>query len=162
MRLILILMVLASSMSGQIRVNDKEYFTMSASIDPVATFKDGPIDIVAEIEYVGPIYAKAGFEFFPALQPTYLDVHGGVGVNVMLDRFEKYRAYSGIRLGRIFRENKSRGELFGFEAGIDYNLSENYFVGLRLTYDYRNDGIVLGWDEYWRLNGSIRLGYKWN
>ena len=140
----------------------QEYFTISTSIDPVATIKDGPLDIVAEIEYVGLIYAKAGFEFFPALEPNYFDVHGGVGPNVMLDRFEKYRAYSGIRLGRIFRENKSRGELFGVEVGIDYTINENYFVGLRYTRDYRNDGIVLGWDAYWRDNGSMRIGYKWN
>ena len=143
-----------------IHVNTKEYFTLSTSIDPRASYKQKSIDIAAEIEYVGAVYAKAGFEYFPGIAPSYFDVHGAMGMNAMIGRYDKVRLYSGIRLGRIFRENKSRGELFGLESGIDLNITEKSFIGLRATYDYRNDGVVLGWEPYWRASGFMRLGIK--
>lgn len=143
-----------------LRLNDTEYFTFSASIDPKASITEKSIDLVAEIEYVGAIYAKAGVEYFPGTTPNYFDVHGAVGLNAMIGRFNPTRIYTGIRLGRIFRENKSRGELFGLESGIDFPITEKLFIGVRATYDYRNDGIPLGWDSYWRASGFIRIGIK--
>lgn len=146
---------------GQVKFTDQEYFTLRGGIDPGATIKEkGLPDILLEVEYAGHIYAKLGFEYFAALDPCYADIHGAVGVNLHAGRFEKTRIYGGLRLARIFRGNGGRGELVGFEAGLDYNITEKFFIGLRFTYDYRNDGKTLGWDPYWRENFFITAGIK--
>ena len=44
-----------------LRFNTTEFFTLSGSVDPVSSIKESGLDIVAEIEYVGFIYAKVGF-----------------------------------------------------------------------------------------------------
>lgn len=163
-KIILVILSVVLSLSTQaqsrLRFNDKEYFNISMSIDPTASYKEKSIDIAAEIEYVGLIYAKAGFEFLPGLNPNYFDVHGAMGLNCVLGRFDPTRIYAGIRLGRIFRENKSRGELFGLETGVDIPITETLFIGARATYDYRNDGVVLGWQPFWRASGFIRVGFN--
>lgn len=158
---VIFLSLTATAQQG-IHFNQKEYFTVSTSIDPVATATDGFIDVAMEIEYVGFVYAKAGIEYFPALEPSYFDWHGGIGVNLMLNTFNDFRAYSGIRLGRIYRGDEARVPFVGFEGGIDWNVSDNFFVGLRATYDYRTEGQFLGWDNFWRESGYIRIGYKWD
>ncbi|WP_432221273.1 hypothetical protein ACRASX_11130 [Flavobacterium sp. TMP13] len=162
-KLLLLLAITAAAQTQAqtgVHFNTNEYFTVSASIDPTASYKNNSLDAAAEIEYVGFVYVKAGVEYFPGIKPSYLDLHGAVGINLMLDTFENSRAYGGIRLGRIFREDKARGELFGLESGIDYSVTEKMFVGLRATYDYRNDGLPLGWGAYWRASGFVRLGFK--
>jgi hypothetical protein len=158
----ILLAVLSTKCVAQsgLRFNDQEIFNVSMSIDPKASFNEKSIDLVAEIEYVGILYVKAGIEYFPGLEPSYFDIHGALGINGIIGRFNPTRLYAGIRLGRIFRENKSRGELFGLESGIDFPITEKLFIGARATYDYRNDGIPLGWSSYWRASGFIRIGIK--
>jgi len=51
---------------------------------------------------------------------------------------------------------------FGLESGIDYNISENIFIGLRATYDRRNEQeIIFGWEPETKFSGFLRIGYKW-
>lgn len=145
--------------SAQIRFNDVEYFTISTSIDPGASIKEGGINILAEIEYSGLIYAKAGFESFEALKGGYFDVHGAIGLNLNVGR--SVRTYAGLRAAVVFR-NDAPNAIHGFEGGIDYNVSENFFVGVRGTYDHRYDMKAFQWPVIWRESFFIRIGYKWN
>ena len=50
-----LLLSLSTVAQTGLRLNDTEYFTFSASIDPKASITEKSIDIVAEIEYVGII-----------------------------------------------------------------------------------------------------------
>lgn len=158
-RLTLLLLLLSLTVSAQFKFNDVEYFTVSTFMDPSASVKEKGLDIGVELEYVGFIYAKVGFESFSALKGGYFDGHGAVGVNLMYN--DKWRNYTGIRLA-IVKRNGATNPLFGIEGGIDYNIADNLFLGLRATYDYRGDAKAFGWDEFWRASGFIRLGYKWD
>lgn len=159
-KLIMILLPFLLQAQSGLHLNNAEYFTVSASFDPHASVKEHDLDTALEIEYVGVPYAKFGVEYFSGTTPKYFDWHGAFGINIFLGLFDKTRFYSGIRLGRIYRGEKVRGDLFGLESGVDFNLTEKTFIGLRATYDYRNDGVFLGWDDYWRASGFIRVGFK--
>ena len=160
MKKLILLLLLPTIALAQLQPhwNEREYFNISMSIDPNASIQEKSLDANLELEYVGKLYVKVGIEYFPGLSPSYFDWHGAIGVNVMQGLNDEWRAYSGIRLGRIFRESKSRGELFGLETGLDYKINDSFFIGIRGTYDYRNDGIFLGWDDYWRASGFVRVG----
>lgn len=145
------------------KFNNKEYFTISASVDPTSSIKEKGLDIVAEIEYVGLIYTKFGFESFSALKGGYTDIHGGLGVNVTSGYFDTFRYYGGFRSSMVFR-NSSYAWNPGLELGIDYKLSDNFFIGLRSTLDRRNDQKIQDYSlkPENQISGFIRLGYRWD
>ncbi|OAZ04515.1 hypothetical protein [Flavobacterium succinicans] len=151
-------------MSGQhgLRFNTMEYFTLSTSVDPYASIKQSGLNIVGEIEYVGLIYAKAGFESHSALYGGYTDIHGGFGVNLTSGLYEKLRYYGGLRLAKVNRGNHGFRPIYGLEAGIDYTISDHFFFGLRGTLDKRLDQEIFGWKPELNGSGFIRIGYKWN
>lgn len=156
----LIIMMLLSLTNKAQHLNDTEYFTMALSVDPYSTIKEGLINANAEIEYVGTIYAKLGIETHTGLDINYLDVHAATGLNLMLNRFDEYRAYAGVRFGRIWREDKAIVPFVGFESGLDVNVSDSFLIGLRATYDHRTEGDFLGYDRFWRYSGYIRIGIR--
>ena len=143
------------------RFNDIEYFTVSTSIDPTSSIKEKGLDIVGEIEYVGLIYAKVGIESFSKLTGGYQDIHYGVGLNFTSGYFNTLRYYVGWRQAKVDRDGGWRIN-HGVEAGIDYNASEHFFVGLRATVDKRYDQEILGWTPETKFSGFVRLGYKWD
>lgn len=115
------------------------------------------IEVEMEMKY---FYAKLGAENF-ALPLNYFDVHAGLGANIHL-KDEKLRLYSGIRLGKIWREDKTTVPLFGYEVGLQYNISRRIAFKIYGTYDYRTEGDFLGYDRFWRGSGKggivIKLG----
>lgn len=144
------------------RINKMEYFTLSTYIDPSSSIKEKGLDIVAEIEYVGTIYTKIGFESFSVLYGGYTDIHAGIGINFTSGYFENIRYYSGIRTACVFRYG-GYGINYGLESGIDYKISEKLFIGIRATLDIRNEQkVIFGWEPENKLSGFIRIGYKWN
>jgi hypothetical protein len=157
---------LAISQDG-FRFNPREYFTVSLSVDPTSSIKENGLDIVSELEYVGPLYAKVGFESFSALTGGYRDFHFSIGPSFTSGYFENIRYYTGFRMARVdrgpalgvppgaFRIN------YGLEAGIDYDISDDFFVGLRATLDKRYDQEIFGWTPETKFSGFIRVGYKW-
>jgi hypothetical protein len=165
MKKLLVLSLLTAQLviaQNGIRFNKTEFFTLSTSIDPTSSIKMDGLDIVAEIEYAGFIYAKAGFESFSALYGGYRDVHGAIGINLTTGLFEKTRFYSGIRLARVDRGPKGAYRaIYGIEGGIDYNLSDKFFIGVRATFDKRYDQEIFRWEPELKGSGFIRLGYKW-
>lgn len=166
MRKLLLLGVLLISQVNfaqyQFRFLDLEYFTLSTSIDPTSSIKEKGLDIVGEGEVVaGFFYAKLGAESFSVLTGGYKDVHAGLGLNFTSGYFNEVRYYAGIRSAVVFRDSGFRWNP-GLEAGIDYNLGNNYFVGLRSTLDKRYDQEILGWKPELKFSGFVRLGYKWD
>jgi hypothetical protein len=138
----------------------KEYFTASISVDPNATIKESSPNLVAELELVNYwMYVKASIQVLPDLEGGYFDYGGGLGLNLYLDRFETIRTYAGGRLGVIKRGGESY-PLAGYEAGIDFNLTETMFIGLRGTGDYREDFQYWGGEAETRYSGFIRVGFK--
>lgn len=169
--LLALLLIAQSNFAQGFRFIDKEYFTLSTSIDPTSSIKEDGLDVVGEIEYVGVVYAKFGFESFSALTGGYQDLHYGVGLNFTSGYFDTLRYYIGFRQARVVREDVFQGELTGvkawridngLEAGIDYNINDNLFIGLRSTLDRRNDQEILDWTPETKFSGFIRLGYKWD
>ena len=153
------IIVLASLLAISANAQNKN-FNVSISIDPKATIKEASLNLVAEIELQERVfYIKATTQVLTALEGGYLDFGGGMGLNTTLGLFEPFRVYGGIRLGIIKRGSQSY-PLFGYESGIDYNLSEDYFIGLRATYDNREDFLYSGADPFYRFSGFVRFGYR--
>lgn len=124
-----------------------------------AVIKEQKLNVGVEVEMeMKYFYAKLGAENF-ALPLNYFDVHGGLGANIHVC---ESRIYAGIRLGKIWRENKTTVPLFGYEAGIQYNVSKRIAFKIYGTYDYRTEGDFLGYDRFWRGSGKgaivIKLG----
>jgi len=162
MKKLITLLIFTTVMQAQnFRFNKSEYFTISTSIDPVASIKESGLDIVGEIEYVGIIYAKIGMESFSTLTGGYSDVHYGIGLNFTSGYFDKLRYYIGYRQAVVFRDG-GHNLNYGLEAGLDYNLNDDWEVGLRTTLDKRNDQKILGWEVETKLSGFVRLVYKFD
>lgn len=161
--LVAVLLIIQATFAqgARFRFIDYEYFTISTSIDPTSSINEKGLDIVGEIEYVGPVYAKLGVESFSVLTGGYTDFHGGVGVNFTSGYFNKIRYYVGVREAIVWRSTGYMAN-FGGEAGIDYNIGEHMFVGLRSTLDKRYDQEIFGWEPELKVSGFIRLGYKWD
>jgi hypothetical protein len=168
MKKILLLGVLLIGMTGNsqgIRFGEKENFTASLSVDPMATIKEKSPNVVAEIELVSYWkYVKASVQVLPSLQGGYLDLAGGLGLNLTSGYFEQMRYYGGIRLGVIkrgFTEDETYTyPLFGFEGGINYNVTDKFFIGIRATSDYRSDFKYSGAKPFYRNSGFVKLGFN--
>jgi len=160
MKKLITLLLFTTVMQAQnFRFNQSEYFTISTSIDPSASIKESGLDIVGEIEYVGVIYAKMGFESFSALTGGYSDIHYGIGLNFTSGYFDKLRYYIGYRQAVVFRDG-GHNLNFGLEAGLDYSLSDSWAIGMRTTLDKRNDQKIFGWKAETKLSGFVRVCYK--
>lgn len=133
---------------------------ISVSVDPSASFKEKNLDVLLEYEYSKSLYYKVGYEYF-SLEPKYSDVHIGFGKVIKLDSEDKYKSYIGIRGGVVFRD-KHNSPLYGLETGLDYQVINKVYLGLRGTLDYRTEGRNLGWDDFIRGSGFVRLTYKLN
>ncbi len=161
--LLLVLVLVAQSSFAQdgFRFLDKQYFTVSTSIDPTSSIKEDGLDIVGELEFVGPIYAKIGVESFSKLTGGYQDFHYGIGLNFTSGYFDTLRYYVGFRQAKVNRNGGWRLNN-GLEAGVDYNLNDNLFIGLRSTLDKRHDQEIFSWTPELKFSGFVRLGYKWD
>lgn len=161
-KLIILLALLSQTAKAQsnFRINDREFFTLSTSIDPYASYKESGIDIIGELEYVGVIYTKVGFESFEVLHGGYKDIHGAIGINFVSGYKGELRYYLGARTAKVWRADSWKIN-YGAECGIDYAVSENIFLGLRATYDKRYDQEIFNWSPENKLNGFLRVGYKW-
>ncbi len=143
---------------SQLRFNDVEYFTFSVISDPVASVKESGLYIGGEIEYVGTIYTREGVSNFSVLQDGYTSLIGGIGLNLTSGYFNKIRYYAGVRLGVVTRA-ASNGTA-GIEAGIDFSIDENAFLGLRTTYNYHSDKDFYTYTNYMTNSNFIRFGIR--
>ena len=160
MKQIIILLILFPffTFAQGLKLKDTEDFTISIIIDPRASFKEKELFIGGEIEYSGAIYTRVGISNFAVLEDGYTEIIGGIGLNFSSGYFEKFRYYTGIRLGIIKRQ--SVNPTAGFEAGMDFMISDNLFIGIRATYDYRSDFKFYDYPNEMRGSGFIRVGTK--
>lgn len=143
------------------KLNKKRYFTISTFIDPGSSIKENGLDIVGEIEYVGLMYVKAGFESFSVLTGGYQDIHGAIGINFTAGSLEKTRFYTGCRIAKVNRGHENAYRInYGLESGVDYNISNKLFIGLRSTIDLRRDQEIFGWTPERKFSGFLRIGYQ--
>lgn len=159
--IITVLLIVGMTVSAQ----KKEYSNISLAIDPSASIKEKSPNVVVELELVSYWkYVKASVQVLPDLKGGYIDLTGGFGGNVILDRFSRARVYSGVRLGFIkrgFTSDKTfTYPLAGVEGGINYNLSESFYVGVRGTGDYRSDFKYSGAEPSMRYSGFVKIGFN--
>jgi len=151
--LIIAFLVIGMITNAQIKFVDKEYFTASIAIDPNATIKDG-LNITPELELVSYWkYVKVNAQIMPSLLGGYFDVAGAGGINLTSGQFNKWRGYTGVRLGHI-RRGKEGYPLVGFEGGINVNVTNSTFIGINGTGDYRTDF------QYWGGESEVRYSVK--
>ena len=143
-----------------VNAQKSEYFTISLAVDPNATIKENSPNLVAELEYVNNlIYIKATTQVLPNLEGGYWDFGGAGGLNIHLNRWKTSRAYAGGRLGIIKRDGNSY-PLAGFEGGVDFDVTDSMFIGVRGTGDYREDFEFWGGEAEMRYSGFLRIGFK--
>ena len=165
-KLILILFLLTSMLiEAQIRFIDNEYFTFSIGLDPSATVKEKSVNLYGEVCLVSYWkYVNVNTQFLPSLKGGYWDFGGTFGVNLTSGTFEKTRYYTGLRLGLIkrgFNDTETfTYPLFGAELGVDYYITDEIFVGVRGTGDYRTDFKYSYADPFVRYSGFVKLGIK--
>lgn len=157
-KIILFILFPVFMLAQGLKLKDTEDFTVSVITDPRASFKEGGLFIGGEIEYSGTIYTRVGVSNFAVLKDGYTEIIGGIGVNFSSGYFEKVRYYTGIRLGIIKRQ--SANATAGIEAGMDFMINDNLFIGMRATYDYRSDFKFYDYPNEMRGSGFIRIGTK--
>jgi hypothetical protein len=159
MKTILLIFIFPVLLMAQgLKLKDTEDFTVSVIADPRASFNASGLFIGAEIEYSGAIYTRVGISNFAVLKDGYTELIGGIGLNFSSGYFEKFRYYTGIRLGIIKRQ--SANATAGIEAGMDFMINDNLFIGMRATYDYRSDFKFYDYPNEMRGSGFIRIGTK--
>lgn len=160
MKLLLIMLSFISiSLTAQIRINKTESFNFSIAVDPHASIKEKGLNIGAAIEYSGTIYTRVSITSFSKLQGGYFDAVGSIGLNLTSGYFENIRYYAGGRLGLIKRSSNTYPTA-GIEAGINVNLTEQMFVGVRGTYDKRSDFEFFNEPSEMRSSTYLIIGFK--
>ncbi len=158
---IIILLLFSSFCFSQsnLRINRTESFNISVAVDPRASINEKGLNIGASIEYVGVIYTRASITSFSKLQGGYFDAIGSIGINLTSGYFENIRYYAGGRLGFIKRESNTYPTA-GIEAGINVNLNESVFLGIRGTYDKRSDFEFYNAPTEMRGSTYLLIGFK--
>lgn len=160
-KLALLAFLITGVMNAQgLRFAEKEYFTTSLAVDFSASIKEKGVNFITEIEYVHSfMYIKFGVQSFSVLEGGYIDHQGGAGLNLTSGYFNKVRYYAGGKVGTV-RRGTYNYPIAGLEAGIDYSLTETFFIGLKATSDYREDFKFSGADPKMRNSGFARAGFK--
>lgn len=159
MKKIIILLLISNFVSAQFKVNDETSTNISVLVDPSASLKEKGLNIGAEINYrEDGLYLHTGIQSFAVLPGNYLDWTTGIGIKF---KYNDFNPYIGGRLGFIKRGKENPYSTYGAEAGIDYTLGK-FLVGLRSTYDLRNDFKYYGANSDWRFSTFVKIGVKIN
>lgn len=158
MKKLLLLSLFALQVNAQsLDFGDTEYTTISVTIEPNSSIKEKSLNATFEFQYsVHWLYIKPSVQILPSI--NYVDT--AVGLGILLDKgyYQDWVFYSGIRLGYIYRGVTY--PLFGFEGGFDRKITNNVYIGLRATYDWREDFEFSGANAEYQFNGGIKLTYK--
>lgn len=158
--ILLLISITANAQFDRFGLGKSEHFNFSVSIDPMGSLDTESPNLTAEIELEEHwFYIKGGSQINPGLEGGYIDLAGAVGLNFTTGLFETFRYYAGFRGGGIIRDGVVH-PLFGYEAGINWNITDTFFIGLRGTYDYRSDWEFWGTDPDYLFNGSVRIGCR--
>lgn len=145
---------------AQVSFGDSNRFNLSIIADPKASIDEGGINIGAEIEMVEQWgYIHSGVQSFDALKGGYLDWTTGLGVNLKYGYFDQWRYYAGGRLGLIKRSSETYPTA-GLEAGFEVNFDCGIVLGMRATYDYREDFKFTGAEPGMQYSNYFKIGFK--
>jgi len=153
----LLLALLLTNLASAQKFGSTEYTSVSITIEPSSSIKEKSLNATFEFQYSCHwLYIKPSVQILPSI--NYIDT--AVGLGVVLDKgyYQDWVFYSGIRLGFIHRG--ATYPLFGFEGGIDRKITDNVYIGLRATYDWREDFEFSGANAEYQFNGGIKLTYK--
>lgn len=157
MKKLLLLLMCNIGIAQQLDFGDTEYTTISITIEPSSSIKEKSLNATFEFQYSCHwLYIKPSVQILPSI--NYVDT--AVGLGILLDKgyYQDWVFYSGIRLGYIHRGVTY--PLFGFEGGFDRKITNNVYIGLRATYDWREDFEFSGANAQYQFNGGIKLTYK--
>ena len=156
----LLLLLISLNTYSQISMFERKFTAVNIMADPYASYKEGGINIGGEIEYVGEWgYVKTGVQTFAVLDGGYIDWTNAMGINLKLGYFDHQRIYFGGRGGWIIRGGNPYPTV-GVEGGYDYIFDSGFIIGLRSTYDYREDFKYWGGEGEFRPSGFIKIGFK--
>jgi len=103
-------------------------------------------------EFSNHIYIRPQIHYAD-LTDGYLEIASGIGYNIAYNRWN-YK--SGIKLGVINRA--ATYPIFGFEAGIEFHITDKIGIGLRGSYDARGDSDFYD-GEKWVYNSQGYLKF---
>jgi len=158
MKKILLLSLFALQVNAQeLNFGSTEYTTISVTIEPASSVKEKSLNATFEFQYsVHWLYIKPSVQILPSI--NYVDTALGLGILLDKGYYQDWVFYSGIRLGYIHRG--ATYPLFGWECGFDRKITDNLYLGLRATYDWRTDFDFSQADAEYQFNGGIKLTYK--
>lgn len=148
--IIAIALLFSTSSFSQLQFAEDPYFTISSITEPL----NKSIGSGAEIEIVGKLYARAGVTVSEENIETIL----GIGLSLNTGYFESIRYYIGGRIGANKRDRVNA--MAGAEIGIDFNLTDNFFIGARGILDYKSDTEFYNEPDKMEPSAAIRLGFK--
>jgi len=154
----LLLLFFALQVNAQeLNFGSTEYVSASVTIEPNSSIKEKSLNATFEFQYsVHWLYIKPSVQILPSI--NYVDTALGLGILLDKGYYQDWVFYSGIRLGYIHRGVTY--PLFGFEGGFDRKITNNVYIGLRATYDWREDFEFSGANAEYQFNGGIKLTYK--
>jgi len=157
MKKLLLLLFALQVNAQQLDFGSTEYVSASVTLDPNGSYQEKSLNATFEFQYsVHWLYIKPSVQILPSI--NYVDTALGLGILLDKGYYQDWVFYSGIRLGYIHRGVTY--PLFGFEGGFDRKITNNVYIGLRATYDWREDFEFSGADAEYQFNGGVKLTYK--
>lgn len=161
LRILIILFLFNYSVKAQFFSFPEEKMTIGVFVDPNASINESGLNYGVELGYEGIIFYRLQYESFSALKGNYSSFGFSIGGNIQQKDIRKntFTEYLGVRAFNVYR-NGGFIMSYGIESGIDFALKNKLSLGLRITYDYRNDQWLLNNDTFWRFSSFIKLSYK--
>jgi len=156
MKKLLIALLLTNLASAQ-KFGSTEYTSTSITIEPNSSIKEKSLNATFEFQYTCHwLYIKPSVQVLPSI--NYIDTALGLGIVLDKGYYQDWIYYAGIRLGYIHRG--ATYPLFGWECGFDRKITDNFYIGLRATYDWRTDFDFSQADAEYQFNGGIKCTWK--
>jgi len=153
----LLLALLLTNLASAQKFGSTEYTSASITFDPNGTYQEKSLNATFEFQYTCHwLYIKPSVQVLPSI--NYIDTALGLGVVLDKGYYQDWIYYGGIRLGYIHRG--ATYPLFGWECGFDKKITDNLYIGLRATYDWREDFEFSGADAEYQFNGGIKCTWK--
>lgn len=153
MKKILILLVL-STLSYSQSVTTSINVTTDYMVVQKGRFFGG---IEFDAKFNNHIYTRPQVHYADLLETNYLETSAGIGMHFELTKLENFNIYSGVKLGFIHRH--ATFPLFGVEAGAEIPIYKRLVIGLRASYDVRED---MDSTDNWRYNSQGYIKYQIN